>query len=124
MLEKTFVTETRQKADLLFGPVPSSDLLGVGATLALPARTVSGYASVALLGVSDQAFQLRVEEANVEANPVWVETSLVASALDPSTGMQFATLTAIPAGLLMRVFVDNLGGGQGLLEVNGNGLPL
>lgn len=105
-----FVIATRQVADLLWS---SAALLGIPtppatlATKAFSVREVDGYSAIAFLGIADQSFQIRVQEASTPVGP-WTQTALLASSLDAVLGVQKVVTRIAPTGLFMRIFVDNL----------------
>lgn len=120
-LPPLFVIQTRQKEDFLFLSVAT--LLGAGGTLPTGIFQSDGYSVINILGISDQPFRIRIEEAPTKDGP-FVQTGLLTSALDAATGLQKIANRYVPTGAFMRAFVDNLGGPQTIFQVVFAGLPL
>ncbi len=112
---------TRQKADEIFSSPPRP--LVAGETYSSQVRLVQGYSAIAFLIVSDQAFQLRVEEATSPSGP-WTSTLTSASSVDVASGAQKIAERIFPSGLYMRIFVDNLAGDETFLDLSGIGIPV
>jgi len=116
-----FVIQTRQKEDALYA---SSELLAVGATLALPVRLVAGYGAVKFLAFSDVMFRIRIEQAPASDGP-WTETHRVNSGVNGGGIDQVACLAILPCGSFMRVFVDNIGAAaMTSFSLSGTGHPI
>lgn len=113
-----FVIATRQKADLLFGPIP--DRLTGGDTYVSPIRLVSGYARINFFGAADVPFTLLIEEA-CHADGPWAQTESFASAPD-ALGVQTICELVFPCGTYMRVSVANAGA-TAPISFCGYGLP-
>src|SRR5262245_51550780 len=116
-----FIIDTRQKADLLFR-APLS-LLGPAASAILAVAEVAGFSAVLFFGVSNQPFNLRIEESCSPTGP-FTQTAVLSSALDVASGFQALCTRVLPCGGFMRVFVDNLGGAQTFFDLCGTGLPI
>lgn len=114
-----FAIATRQKADILFGPIRTP--IPGGGSIGLPVREVAGYARVNFLGISAQPFTLLVEEANA-ADGDWSETETFVSVLDPVSGLQKVCEMVFPCGTFMRLTVTNTGLIAGI-SLLGSGLP-
>lgn len=65
--EPGFGIATRQKVDILFGPIQRP--LPALSSVVLPVREVSGYRRVNSLATSAQPFTLLIEEAPAAAGP-------------------------------------------------------
>lgn len=115
-----FVIATRQKVDFLFTQT-APGLLAAGVTFTSAVAEVAGYAAVLFLIVSDQAFQLRTEEAATPDGP-FTQTSSTISTLDAS-GVQKALVRVVPSGSFMRMIIQNTGGQEAILELSPYGLP-
>lgn len=115
-----FAIATRQKADLLFGPI--SKQVGAGLGVVLPERTVSGYGRVNFLGISAQPFTILVQEANSPTGPL-TQTAFFSSALDVLTGLERVCDHVFPCGTQMVVTVTNTGPVPAPITFIANGLP-
>lgn len=114
-----FVIATRQKADLLFGPIVEP--LEAAESVTLDVRRVAGYGRVSFLGISAQPFTILVEEACSEEG-VFSQAALLVSALDATTGLQFVATHVFPTGGFMQVTVTNTGT-DASVDLCGHGLP-
>lgn len=101
-----FNIATRQKADILFGPIKTP--LAGGGIIILPVRAVAGYARVNFLALSVQPFTLLIEEANA-ADGEFSETETFVSVLDAVSGLQKVCEMVFPCGTFMRLTVTNTG---------------
>jgi hypothetical protein len=111
---------TRQRAELLFR---QTGLIPAGGTQALPARLVSGYANVAILGISDQPFQVRVEEGCSGTGP-WTQTVVSVAVFDMVALVWRVCQRFVPCGTHARLFIDNLAATpQTLFQFCGLGIP-
>lgn len=115
-----FAIATRQKADVLFGPLARA--LGASVSQVLPVRRVAGYARVNFLGISAATFTILVEEAN-EAEGPFAQITTLTSALDPVTGLQRICERLAPCGTFMRLTVTNTGATRSAISLLVNGLP-
>jgi len=108
---------TRQESETLFS---SDDALGAGDVYESDVREVAGYNAVAFLGISDQPFEVRIEEAGSLTGP-FARTATLTSAL---TGAKYVVSQAVlPYGSYMRTRVANLGASQQELSFHGLGIP-
>jgi hypothetical protein len=114
-----FTIATRQKADLLFGPLPNR--LASGGSIILPVRDVSGYVRVNFLAISAQPFTLLVEEACLP-DGTFIQAESFASVTDAVSGMQVVCEQVFPCGSFMRVTVTNTGTAAAV-SLCGSGLP-
>lgn len=114
-----FSIATRQKADLLFGPIP--DVIGAAANVVLGVRDVLGYARINFLATSAQPFTILVEEACLSAGP-FTETVTFSSVTDAGSGLEKVLEQVVPCGSFMRVTVTNAGA-PATVSLCGAGLP-
>jgi hypothetical protein len=115
-----FVIATRQKADLLFGPI--EEPLEAAASVTLDVMRVAGYGRVSFLAVSEQPFQILIEEA-CSPEGVFSEAATLVSALDATTGLQFVADHVFPSGTFMQVTVTNTGAVAAAVDLCAHGLP-
>lgn len=121
MAEQDTSVASRQKDDDLFR---HSEPLADGASVELPVRLVSGYGAIKFLGISDESFRIRVEEACVPGGP-WTETHRIDSGVNPAGTDQIVCQAIFPCGSYMRVFIDNIAGAnQTRFDLCGAGHPI
>lgn len=123
-----FVIPTRQKVGLLF-PVrppgtldPFPVLLAAGASVVYGPFEVVGYATIAILAVSDQPFTIVISESVIPGGP-FVQTQSFSSA---SVGaLQVVKQRFSPSGLFGKATVTNIGPlAQTQISLLGQGVPL
>lgn len=117
--EPGFGIATRQKVDILFGPIQRP--IPALSSVVLPVREVSGYGRINFLASSAQPFTMLVEEASLAAGP-FAQTRTFSSAFDPVSGLETLCDQVFPCGSFMRVTVTN-GGLPASVDIFGNGLP-
>lgn len=116
----TFVSATRQKADVLFS---SDEPIGGSDTFSSAAAEVRGHSVVTFLAISDRPFRIRVEEACSGDGP-WALTATLPSAFDTVSQLERACARVAPCGSFMRAFLDNLSAApQRVLRFCSLGLP-
>ncbi len=121
-MDHPFQIETRQKEETLFYSIDRV-LVPSGSMQAGPFE-VDGYSAVIFFAISDQPFQLRVQEA-VQSSGPFTETTTLSSSLDPITGFQKLMYKIQPSGDFMRAFLDNLGASaEQFLQFRMAGLPV
>lgn len=113
-----YIIITRQKAEPLVQP---SEILGAGAVLVAPVRQVAGYAYLSILGISDQAFQVTIDEASTPDGP-FVRTATFTSGAD-SAGQEQICERFFPCGSYVQVSLTNLGSQQTVLSFQVLGIP-
>jgi hypothetical protein len=117
-----FQIETRQKEETLF--LSTDRILVPSGSMGTGPFEVSGYSAVIFFAISDQPFQLRVQEA-VQSSGPFTETTTLSSSLDAITGLQKAMYKIQPSGDFMRAFLDNLGASaEQFLQFRMAGLPV
>jgi hypothetical protein len=108
---------TRQESETLFS---SDDALDAGGVYQSDIREVAGYNAVAFLGISDQPFEIRVEEAGGLNGP-FARTDTLASAL--AGAKHVICKLVLPFGSHIKIQVANLGAPQQALSFHGLGIP-
>jgi hypothetical protein len=123
-----FVIPTRQKTGLLFPvrppktPGPFPVLLAAGASVVYGSFAVDGYATIAILAVSDQPFTIVITEGVIPAGP-FVQTQSFSSTLVGS--LQVVKQRFAPSGLFGKATMTNIGAAiQTQVTLLGQGIPL
>lgn len=114
-----FVIATRQKSDLLFGPI--EDEVGAAEVIPFDVALVAGYGRVSFFAASLQPFTILVEES-CSPEGVFTQAALFVSALDAVTGLQFVAAHVFPSGTYMQATLTNTGAAADV-EFCGRGLP-
>lgn len=123
-----FVIPTRQKTGLLF-PVRPLDtpggfpvLLAAGVSVVYGPFALDGYATVAILAVSDQPFVIVITEGVIPEGP-FVQTQSFASAAVGA--LQVVKQRFSPSGLFGKATMTNTGtGAQTQISLLGQGVPV
>lgn len=120
MPEAEEMIATRQKVERL-ADAPSP--LGPSATFVFPPRLVIGYSAISFFVLSDQPFEVRVEQACSEDGP-WTNTSTLSSTFDLVALVHRVCARIAPCGSHLRVTLANLSpSSQTILQVCIFGIP-
>lgn len=121
MSDETFVASRQKDDDLFLYKDPIAD----GASVELPIRLVAGYGAIKFLGISDQAFRIRVEETCDPVKGPWTETHRIDSGANPAGTDQIVCQAIFPCGSHMRLFIENVAGAdQTAFNLCGLGHPI
>lgn len=112
------IIPTRQLTEALFG---TEAALPAGGSFVSDPKLVAGFFAVNLLAVSDQPFQVVVQEA-CSADGQFVQTAAYMS--EPFAGLHRLCVQHLPCGPYMMTTLGNLGADQDILSFCATGLPM